>query len=97
MAEKKKRTRRSFGGIRKLPSGRFQAWYVHPETKKRTPAPDTFQTRTDADAWLSVIRADITTGRVYPERVKRPTVTSARISSSTPRTISTEDCAVAAS
>ena len=74
MAEKKKRTRRSFGGIRKLPSGRFQAWYVHPETKKRTPAPDTFQTKTDADAWLAVVRADLTTGRVYPERVKRPTL-----------------------
>ena len=74
MAEKK-RTRRSFGGIRKLPSGRFQAWYVHPVTKKRTPAPDTFQTKTDADAWLAVIRADLATGRVYPERVKRPTIT----------------------
>ncbi len=47
--------RRSFGNIRKLPSGRFQASYTdHAGTRRN--APDTFATRADADRWLAGIR-----------------------------------------
>lgn len=53
------RTKRSFGQIAKLPSGRFRARYSDPfgrltEDGKqlRHPAPFTFQTKGDAEAWL---------------------------------------------
>ena len=44
------RSRRSFGGIRKLPSGRYQANYTGPDTRLHK-APSTFDTREDAEAW----------------------------------------------
>lgn len=47
--------RRSFGKIRKLPSGRYQASYIdHAGTRRN--APDTFATKSEADSWLSGIR-----------------------------------------
>lgn len=75
MAQQRKRTRRSFGGVRKLPSGRFQAWYVDPETKRRTHAPSTFDTMGDADTWLAMVRADLARGVNMPALVKRPETT----------------------
>lgn len=45
--------RRSFGYIRKLPSGKFQASYVD-ASGTRVTAPHTFLTRGDASAWLAV-------------------------------------------
>ncbi|OMI89026.1 site-specific integrase [Streptomyces sp. M1013] len=44
--------RRQFGRVRKLPSGRYQARYVGPDGMLR-PAPETFRTKKDADAWLA--------------------------------------------
>ncbi|GGX10781.1 putative prophage phiRv2 integrase [Streptomyces malachitofuscus] len=44
--------RRQFGRVRKLPSGRYQARYVGPDGQLR-PAPETFRTKKDADAWLA--------------------------------------------
>ncbi|MFF4821803.1 tyrosine-type recombinase/integrase [Streptomyces sp. NPDC001312] len=44
--------RRQFGRVRKLPSGRYQARYVGPDGQLR-PAPDTFRTKREADAWLA--------------------------------------------
>lgn len=44
--------RRGFGSIRKLPSGRYQARYTVLDRGVFT-APTTFQTKRDADAWLS--------------------------------------------
>lgn len=44
-------SRRSFGKIRRLPSGRFQASYVGPD-RTRHPAPSTYTTRMDAEGWL---------------------------------------------
>lgn len=44
--------RRQFGRVRKLPSGRYQARYVGPDGLLR-PAPETFRTKRDADAWLA--------------------------------------------
>ncbi len=53
-------SRHHFGGIRKLPSGRFQARYYH--AGARFPAPTTFQTKADAIAWLASIETDIRRG-----------------------------------
>lgn len=61
MASQRRRTRRSFGAVRKLPSGRYQASYLDPSGTRRT-APSTFTAKIDADAWLSVQRAAIETG-----------------------------------
>lgn len=44
--------RRGFGYVRKLPSKRFQASYVGPDLARHA-APVTFQTRLDAEAWLT--------------------------------------------
>jgi integrase len=53
--------RRHFGSVRKLPSGRFQAGYWH--DGKRHTAPETFKTKADALAWLTVTERDILKGR----------------------------------
>ncbi|WP_031075543.1 tyrosine-type recombinase/integrase [Streptomyces sp. NRRL WC-3742] len=50
--------RRQFGRIRKLPSGRFQARYLDPTGMLR-PAPETFETKTDADDWLAEMQTSI--------------------------------------
>lgn len=56
-----KPTRRRFGAIRKLPSGRFQARYRAPDGLEWR-APETFATKTDAEVWLAQIEADLTRG-----------------------------------
>lgn len=61
LPSQKRRTRRSFGAVRKLPSGRFQASYLDPDGVRR-PAPTTFTTKGDADTWLSIQRAALETG-----------------------------------
>ncbi|GAA4857216.1 site-specific integrase [Kitasatospora terrestris] len=50
--------RRQFGRIRKLPSGRFQARYLDPDGLLR-PAPETFETKADADDWLAEMQTAI--------------------------------------
>ncbi|GAA2084606.1 site-specific integrase [Streptomyces albiaxialis] len=57
MAKKK----RSFGRIRKLPSGRFQARYLGPDGADH-PAPTTFDTRRDADDWLAEQQTELRRG-----------------------------------
>lgn len=69
----KQRRRRSFGAVRKLPSGRYQASYLSPDTGERIKASHTFETKLDADTWLSLIRADITRGEWNPSS-KKPAV-----------------------
>lgn len=54
-------TRKNWGAIRKLPSGRFQASYVGPDGRRHN-APDTFRLKTQASAWLATKRADILDG-----------------------------------
>ncbi|MGP5252658.1 tyrosine-type recombinase/integrase [Brachybacterium alimentarium] len=61
MAQRKRRGRRSFGAVRALPSGRYQASYLDPEGRRRN-APTTFTTLTDADIWLTLQRAALETG-----------------------------------
>lgn len=72
-----KGTRRAFGNIRKLPSGRFQATYQAPDGT-RVKAPTTFQTKGDADTWLAMESASITEHRwrpAPPEPKHMPTFT----------------------
>jgi Phage integrase, N-terminal SAM-like domain len=51
-------TKRRFGRIRKLPSGRWQARYKGPDGIDR-PALRTFPTKRDAEVWLMKTEADI--------------------------------------
>lgn len=53
-------SRRHFGSVRKLPSGRYQAAYWH-EGRRHT-APETFRAKADAQAWLSAIEVSIVRG-----------------------------------
>ncbi|GAA3756463.1 site-specific integrase [Streptomyces tremellae] len=57
----KKGKRRTFGAVRKLPSGRFQARYPGPDDVMR-PAPETFATVREADDWLAEKRTEIRRG-----------------------------------
>jgi hypothetical protein len=56
------RSRREFGRVRRLPSGRWQARYRSPDGVDR-PAPNTFGTRREADRWLASVTAEIEHGR----------------------------------
>lgn len=62
MAGKKKATRRTFGMVRKLPSGRFQAGYT--AEGARVTATQTFVTVADADLWLASVQTDIARGAI---------------------------------
>lgn len=60
-----KGSRASFGSVRKLPSGRFQARYTGPDGKTHR-GPVTFTTKGDAATWLAMESARITEGRWRP-------------------------------
>ncbi len=51
MAQQRKK-RETFGKLRKLPSGRYQANYTGPDTRLHK-APSTFDTREDRDTMLN--------------------------------------------
>ena len=55
-------SRRDFGTVRQLPSGRWQARYQHPRTNERILAPNTFKMKGDATRWLAGIQRDIERG-----------------------------------
>ncbi|WP_433891301.1 tyrosine-type recombinase/integrase [Streptomyces sp. CA-111067] len=55
------RKKRSFGRVRKLPSGRYQARYLGPDGIDR-PAPNTFRTKADADDWLAERQGEVRNG-----------------------------------
>lgn len=61
--------RRTFGNVRKLPSGRFQARYLDPSGHRHR-APLTFPTIFDANRWLSVVEAEIARGSWVDPRGK---------------------------
>jgi integrase len=50
--------KRYFGNVRQLPSGRWQARYTGPDTLTYT-APTTFDTKGDAEAWLTLRHSEI--------------------------------------
>ncbi|MET8122745.1 tyrosine-type recombinase/integrase [Micromonospora sp. NPDC005291] len=54
-------SKRRFGRVRKLPSGRYQARYQGSDGIDR-PAPRTFASETDANRWLTAIEADMIRG-----------------------------------
>ena len=54
-------TKRRFGRVRKLPSGRWQARYPGPDGVDR-PAPETFPTKRAAEIWLSEKELEIRQG-----------------------------------
>jgi integrase len=58
---RKKAAKRRFGSVRQYASGRWTASYLDPAGLRRR-APGTFDTKTDADVWLSQIEADLTRG-----------------------------------
>jgi integrase len=55
-------SRRRFGYLRQLPSGRWQASYLGPD-QERYRAPHTFKTRNDGAQWLNHEEAHIITGQ----------------------------------
>ena len=65
--------KRQFGSVRKLPSGRFQARYRHPETNLRITAPTTFPTKGAAQVWLACAQTDLARGERMDQYL--PTVT----------------------
>ena len=63
-------SRRQFGSVRKLPSGRWQASYWH--VGRRHVAPITFAFKADANAYLSSIETEVR--GVFGSRASDPTV-----------------------
>lgn len=61
MATKKRKRRETFGMIDKLPSGRYRARYLD-DAGTRHAAPQTFDTMTDARAYLAGIQTDMSRG-----------------------------------
>jgi integrase len=57
----KKGTRRRFGAVRQYRSGRWTASYRGPDGQEFR-APETFDTKKEAEIWLSQIEADLTRG-----------------------------------
>ena len=53
--------KRQFGALRKLPSGKWQASYVGPDGFRRV-ATNTFPTKGDAQAWLTLREAELLRG-----------------------------------
>ena len=62
--------RRSFGNLRKLPSGRWQASYLDDLTGGRIAAPSTFATKADAALWLSTVETDRARGHLLDQRLR---------------------------
>jgi hypothetical protein len=57
----RKPTRTSFGSVRRLPSGRYQARFTDAREERHT-APMTFASKREAEDWLATIRADMVRG-----------------------------------
>lgn len=61
---------RSFGNVRRLPSGRWQARYLGPDGIRRQ-APHTFDTKTAAARWLRLTESELHRGEwTDPERAR---------------------------
>lgn len=57
-----KKAHRGFGWLRQLPSGRWQASYVGPDTIRHTPPTGTFKAKIDAEGWLAAEKRLIESG-----------------------------------
>jgi len=71
MAGPRKREKRPFGNIRRLPSGRYQARYTAPDGSL-VKAPRTFAAKIDAEAWLADRRREIDRGLWDPDTHRPP-------------------------
>ena len=60
-----RRSKASFGSIRRLPSGRWQARYTGPDLIRHT-APLTFDTKGDAETWIAMRRSELARGVWLP-------------------------------
>ena len=65
MGSRRGPTKRAFGEISKLPSGRFRARFTGPDLKRHS-APSTFLARMDAEAWLVAQERTISRGEWQP-------------------------------
>lgn len=63
---KARKTRESWGQVDKLPSGRIRARYTGPDGNRYS-APMTFGTKTDAQGWLALRRAEIVSDTWSPD------------------------------
>jgi integrase len=67
------RSRRQWGSVRSLASGRYQARYLDPDTRRMMAAPQTFATKSGADRWLAAIRTELDAGTAIDDKAgKRP-------------------------
>jgi len=66
--------KRGFGSIRQLPSKQYQVRYTGPDAAEHK-APNTFDTRIDAEAWLTDLRREISRGEWAPATPRRAAVT----------------------
>jgi integrase len=70
MAKGNKEGHRRFGNVRKRESGRYQASYIGPDGRRRF-APETFERKSDAERFLSLVEVQILRGEwTDPERAK---------------------------
>jgi integrase len=53
------RSRRQWGSVRSLASGRYQARYLDPDASRIVPAPQTFATKREAGRWLAAKRTEL--------------------------------------
>lgn len=74
--KRKRRQRRSFGKIRLLPSGNYQASYVGPDLTRHN-APQTFEAKDDAIAWMHRERDLIRREEWTPPKTRRYAVDTA--------------------
>jgi integrase len=63
------RSRRTWGAVRKLPSGRYQARYLDDDARQMLAAPQTFATKRDADVWLARKRTQLDAGTATNEKI----------------------------
>ena len=62
------RSRRQWGSVRSLASGRYQARYLDPDTSRMVPAPQTFATKSGADRWLATKRTELDAGTAVDDK-----------------------------
>jgi integrase len=65
--------KRQFGAVDRLPSGHWRARY-RDAAGRRVTAPTTFRTKADANAYLSVVQADLVRGQYIDPREGKTTV-----------------------
>ena len=76
MGTRRRREKRTFATIRRLPSGRYQVRYTGPDSVRRN-APRTFSARIDAEAWVVAKRREIDGELWKPDENKPQPITFA--------------------